>query len=166
MSSADIPEAFIEDVKAALENIYDFPALQRHPFAARLVPEGGQTLRRCLLDAIETLNPGTDVYFRSPHARLYNLLHFHYVESLTIQEAADELGISQRQAYRDLRKGQESIAQMLWATLAKTTTQTTAPPVSSIQAEIARLGLTIEQTDLRALLVSAMDAVQLLADAQ
>ncbi len=154
----DFSDAFVEQVKHALENIYDFPALQDHPLAEN----GGPALRRVLLEAIETLNPGPEVYFRSPHARLSNLLQLHYVEGMTIQETADELGISQRQAYRDLRKGQESVAQILWAERAKRGTQ----PMTTIQAEIARLGATLEQTDLGDLLGAAIDAVARLAQAQ
>jgi CheY-like chemotaxis protein len=75
----------------------------------------GDALRRELIAAIEALNPGTEVSFRSPTARLYNLPHLHYVEGMTVQEAARELGLSLRQAYRDLRKSEEGLASRLWA---------------------------------------------------
>ena len=38
----------------------------------------------------------------------------YYVEGLNIQVTAAELGLSERQAYRDLRRGQERVAAMLW----------------------------------------------------
>jgi DNA-directed RNA polymerase specialized sigma24 family protein len=109
--STNPPDDFIEQVKDALEHLYDFPHLQNHPLIDKSnLPEQSpespvQQLRRELLELIETLNPGENVPFRSPHARLYNILHLHYVEGMTVQETAKELGISLRQAYRDLRKG-------------------------------------------------------------
>ncbi|MCS7220442.1 MAG: response regulator [Anaerolineae bacterium] len=166
-----LPNTFIEHVKQALEHLYDFPYLQCHPLAQEIGPApdrpgetAGQRLRRELIAAIETLNPGPEVPFRAPHARLYNLLHLHYVEGLTIQEAAHELGISLRQAYRDLRRGEESVAMVLW-----TRRPTTSPPepravqLSSIEAEMARLETHPRPTDVRSLLQRAQNAVERLA---
>ncbi|MBN2500259.1 MAG: response regulator [Anaerolineales bacterium] len=117
----DIPDDFIEQVKDVLENLYDIPYLQRHALAAFINTEAasakrlqGQTLRRKILELLEYLSPGVSVNFRSPQARLYNLLHLRYVEGMTVQQAANKLGISPRQAYRDLRKGEERIAMLLW----------------------------------------------------
>src|SRR5690606_31147157 len=74
----------------------------------------GHRLRRELVDAIETLNPGAGAGARSNNARIYNLLNMHYVGGMTLQEAANDLGISVRQAYRDLRQGHESVGYVLW----------------------------------------------------
>lgn len=164
-------EDFVKQVKDALEHLYDFPALQRHPLSHQVERTGkatgegsGQELRRMLISAIEALNPGPQVPFRSPHARVYNLLQLHYVEGLTIQEAAHELGISTRQAYRDLRHGEESIAAVLWEKRSvHASRQTSAAGLSSIEAEIAQLESTPRPTDLHLLLHNAVQAVQPLA---
>src|SRR5215510_6183388 len=114
-------ESFVEQVKQALEHLYDFAYLQQHPLARRYdgdsdlsVKTAGRQLRHELITAIESLKPTLDAHFRAPDARLYNILHLYYIENLTIQEASAELGLSDRQAYRDLRRGQESVAAVLW----------------------------------------------------
>jgi CheY-like chemotaxis protein len=165
------PETFVKQVKGALENLYDFAYLERHPLAQGNGPRsgqpgqtGGQRVRRELMAAIESLNPGLDVPFRAPPARPYNLLHLHYVEGRTIQEAANELGVSLRQAYRDLRHGEESVASILWARRQVPPGEaTSAAQLSSIQTEIARLDMHRRPTDLLALLERAQRAVQPLA---
>lgn len=165
------PETFIVQVKDALEHLYDFPYLQHHAlvqqgwFAAGQPGEtAGQRFRHELIAAIESLNPGPGIPFHAPHARLYNLLLLHYVEGVTIQEVAHELGISRRQAHRDLRRGDESIASILWARLTPP-----APPepkalrLSSIEEEMARLETYPRPTDICLLLERAQQAVEPLA---
>lgn len=165
------PETLIEQVKQALEHLYDFPYLQRHALAHTLGfsverpgESAGQYLRREVMAAIEALSPGTAVPFRAPHARLYNLLHLHYVEGLTIQEAAHELGISTRQAYRDLRRGEESVATVLWSRQAKhTPEEPRATRLSSVEMEMSRLEPHPQPTDARLIIQHALKAVEQLA---
>lgn len=165
------PEAFVKQVRDALEHLYDFPYLEEHP----LVREGkflasgsrespGQHLRQELMAAIEMLNPGPDVPFRAPHARLYNLLLLHYVEGMTVQEAAHELGISRRQAHRDLRRGDENLATLLWTRRPPASLpEPRAKQLSSIEVEMARLETHPGLTDLGSLLQNAQKAVERLA---
>ena len=165
------PEEFVEQVKDALEHLYDFPYLQQHPLAQknRAEPEdttgtAAQRLRRELVGVIETLNPGADVPFRSPHGRLYNVLHLRYVEGMTVHETANELGISARQAYRDLRRGEESVAAMVWTGRSlQTPPEARATRLSSLQAEMARLETRPRSVDVLSLLQQAQRAVELLA---
>ncbi|MBI1877707.1 MAG: response regulator [Chloroflexi bacterium] len=173
--TASLPEEFVDQVKQALEHLYDFPSLQHHPLALLDDPAGegpgetaGQRLRKELLMAVETLSPEPGAAFRSPHARLYNLLQLHYVEGRTIQETAHELGISVRQAYRDLRRGEESVAAILWANQPKFTSspEPRATQLSSVQAEMARLETHPRPVDLRLLLQQAHKAVERLAQQQ
>ncbi len=171
IGSEEPTEQFIEQVKQALEHLYDFLYLQRHPLAregdaspARSGETAGQRLRRELIAAIETLSPGPGIPFRAPHARLYNLLHLHYIEGLTIQEAAHELGISLRQAYRDLRRGEASVAAVLWARRAAPPAQEPrAVQLSSVQAEMARLETHPRLIDVSTLFRRAQRAVERLA---
>src|SRR5689334_12211948 len=130
---------FISEVQQALEHLHNFPYLQSHPLVQRLHLDAepsrepsGQRLRRLLVEAIESLSPGPSASFSAPHARLYNLLLLHYVEGMTVQEAAEELSVSLRQAYRDLRHGQESVASFLWASLPESGAkqQADSPPSS------------------------------------
>ena len=103
------PMAFIEQVKAALEHLYDMEYLERHPLvwpAAQTgeTPLAGQRLRWALSAALEALNPGPRTPFAAPPARLYNLLSLRYVERHTVLQAAQELNLSERQAHRDCRR--------------------------------------------------------------
>lgn len=174
MSDTPLPlsKAFLDEVKQALEHLYDFPFLQNHALVRAIPPASlkptenlGQRLRKDLMEAIESLNPGGEVYFRSPHARLYNLMHLHYVEAMTIQEVALELGISPRQAYRDLRRGQESVALVLWDRypLELNATTPSAVELSTMQSELARLQADFREVDVLHLLQTAHKAVERLA---
>lgn len=165
-----LPAEFVEQVKQVLEHLYDFPYLQRHPLAKELDPNDAaaqpraQRLRREVLAAIEALSPGPGVGFRAPHARLYNLLHLRYVEGLTVQEVANELGISTRQLYRDLRRGEESVAALLWASRSKDrSSESGARSLSSIQAEMERLELHPSPVDVRPILDHVHKSVSQLA---
>ncbi len=171
----NLPAEFIDQVKLALEHLYDFPHLQHHPLALPSGPIGqqpgetaGQRLRKELLMAVEALSPGPGAVFRSPHTRLYNLLQLHYVEGRTIHETANELGISVRQVYRDLRRGEESVAAILWANRAMSTPspEPRATQLSSVQAEMARLETHPRPVDLCLLLRQAHKAVERLAQQQ
>lgn len=165
------PETFIGQVKAALEHLYDLLYLQRYPVvwegeshAGRAVEIGGQRLRQELAAAIETLNPGAGVPFRAPHARLYNLIRLHYVQGMTIQEAARDLGISIRQAYRDLRRGEKGVAAALWARCSVSPPQeASAVQLSSVREEMARLEIHPQPADVCLLLQHAQEAVERLA---
>lgn len=165
------PESFLKQVKQVLEHLYDFPYLEDHPLAlegvralGRSTETPGQCLRRECLTAIEALSPGPGVPFRAPRARLYNLLHLHYVEGMTVKEAAHELSISLRQTYRDLRRGEESMAAVLWSRRAAPPPQEAgAAHVSSVQTEFARLETHPRPTDLHRLVQYAQKAVEQLA---
>jgi len=158
-------EEFIDTVKEVLEHLYDVPFLQHHALAQRIVdhnekssPEmAAQQLRKELIQAIQALSPGAEVSFRSPHARMHSLLQMHYVEGMTIQQAAHELSLSTRQAYRDLRRGQTGVAEILWAKFRQNR------KMASIQSEFEQLETKFEPTHLGELLHLAKQAVERLA---
>ncbi len=170
----DLPDAFLGQVKDALEHLHDLAYLQQHPLIQSPALATGnssvaaaQRLRAAIADAIEALNPGKGASFRYPHARVYNMLTLHYVDRLTIREAANELGVSTRQADRDLRQGEQGVAALLRDRLARPLPE--APDVSqtsSLQAEIALLSVRMRPTDLAALLRRCQEAVKPLAAAR
>ncbi len=170
MTDNNAPEEFLEQVKQVLENLYDFPFLQRHHLAEAHAHHTGEPsghhLRREAIAAIETLNPGKTVSVRSGPARLYNLMHLHYIGGMTIQETALELGISLRQAYRDLRRGQESVSEILWFNrhrVAIAEKNGEVSNISSLQSEVARLEPEAEPVNVVHLLQAAVKAVGKLA---
>ena len=110
-----IPDEFKKYVIDALDNLYDIPHLQTHPLNSYLQQilissqdktQIGNPLRKRILAYLETLSPRETINFHSPQLRLYNVLYLRFVEGLTVQQTANELGISTRQAYRDLQKGE------------------------------------------------------------
>ena len=161
------PEPFTRQVKDALAHLFDLSYLQRHPLAAGIeFPLGsspeppGQRLRRELAAAVEAFNPGPAVPFHSPSGRLYNLVRLRYVEGFTVRETASELGLSLRQAHRDLRHAEESVAAVLWARSGMASTaQVNGSGVSSFEMELARLDVCAQLADLRASLQRACAAV-------
>ncbi len=164
-------EAFIEQVKQVLEHLYDFAYLQQHALARVYDNEGdlsaktaGRQLRYELVTAIESLKPNPDVQFRAVNARLYDILHLYYIENQSVQQVADELGLSERQAYRDLKRGQENVASILW--------NNRLPPLDqgetdaddfSLESEVARLKLQIRPVDIGIIFREARAAVERLA---
>jgi CheY-like chemotaxis protein len=120
-----ISRDFIQQVRDLLEHLYDFPFLQKQvlvfPSSETAQPPleiAGQKARKFILDALEKIGVEKNLSFRSSQARIYNLLRLHYIEGMAIQQVAQELGLSQRQAYRDLRSGDERIASIVWENLA------------------------------------------------
>ena len=168
-----LPEMFLEQVKQVLEHLYDFPYLQRHPLAYAMAsgsttPEiAGQRLRHEVIEAIETLNPDKNLFFREPQARLYNLLYFYYVEGLEIDDVASEMGLSRRQVYRDLKQGQIRVAEMIWSARQMQETpqqvRSSISDLSSVRAEVARLKLDKQTLNLAALVQNAHVALARLA---
>jgi CheY-like chemotaxis protein len=175
MEHPPAPKEFIEQVKDALEHLYDFPHLSKHPLGQtdpttqhpNELP--GQQLRKTLLVAIESLNPHTGIPFRSPQTRLYDLIRLRYVEGMTIQETAHEMRLSPRQTYRDLRRGEESIAAILWLQQPNNTPPQPNPnpptisSTSSIEAELEQLQLHGQLIGMRSLIKEAQKAVERLA---
>lgn len=170
------PDDFIEQVKQALEHLYDFAFLQRLPIAQQMAVTQtapnqtlGHHLRRELITAVETLSPGNDTA-HTPDTRHYNLLQLRYIEGITVQEAANRLGLSTRQAHRSLRRGEESVAAILWnrlnsnAETAEGESPSSAQQLSSVQSEMAHLETHLQPADVRPLLKDALTAVQPLAD--
>ncbi|MBZ0285530.1 MAG: response regulator [Anaerolineae bacterium] len=168
-NSQDLPESFVEQVKEALEKLYNFQALQENSLTRKFNSQASDTrttgahqLRAQLIEAIETLNPGQNVAAHSSTARIYNLIYMHYIGRLTIQQAAWEVGVSLRQAYRDLRYGQELVSAVLWH---KLHTEVDSPQqVTSINAELTRLSDNTTVAALQEMLDSAVRPIQILAD--
>src|SRR5262245_36321141 len=168
-NTMELPESFIEQVKEALEKLYDFQALQENPLTQKLDSgrsdprtSGAHQLRGQLIDAIESLNPGQNVAAHSGTVRIYNLIYMHYVGRLTIQQVAYEIGVSLRQAYRDLRRGQELVSAVLWHKLHAGAS--TPKQDISLNAELTRLEDNTSVTVLQELLDTAIRPVQILAD--
>lgn len=168
MSSKEtsISDAIVDVVREILKHLYDYAYLENSDLIERLTKEIAiesdiRYVHDQVIRAIESLNPGPQTSFHSPSARTYNLLQLHYVEKLLIQDTADELSLSIRQAHRDLRNGEIAIANMLVKfltsdTYADTTTLHTA---SSVEEEFTNLDNELELTNMYKLVTGACKAV-------
>ncbi|MGQ9554233.1 MAG: response regulator [Anaerolineae bacterium] len=139
-----------------------------------------QLLRRILLDAIELLQPARPEPFGSHNARSYEVLTLRYIEGMDAEEIAQELGVSERQVYRDLRRAQDELARLLSPGIAGLT-PTRAPgaatevhsgaPASptapaepiSLAEEMERLVTRPKRLDLAQVLGSAVQSIEPLA---
>ena len=167
--SADIPEDYLKQVKEVLDHLYDYPYLQNHEWARPFLDDGlsmlqaGQQLRRRFIDAIDSLNPDRVMFFREPEARLFNLLHFYYVEGFSISELIDELSLSRRQIYRDLKRGQLTIAKLLYSQDEVPAVTTEFPlslsDVTSIEQEFSQLQYNFHSVDMCRLMRNAISSV-------
>ena len=168
--SPDIPKDYLKQVKEILDHLYDYPYLQNHEWARPFLNEGlslsqaGQQLRRRFVNAIDSLNPDQVMFFREPEARLYSLLYFCYVEGFSIPELMDEFSLSRRQIYRDLKRGQLTIAKLLYSQDEVPAVTTEFPlslsDVTSIEQEFSQLQYNFHPVDMCQLTRNALSSVQ------
>ncbi|MGH7862735.1 MAG: response regulator [Candidatus Dormibacteraceae bacterium] len=112
-------EDFARSLRDAVEHLYNRSYLTTHPLAESLgdgrAPLSGDQVRRALLDAIEQLKP---VGGATPHEadwRRYRHLILRYVEGQTLEQIADRLGVSIRQASRDNQRAFAALTALFWA---------------------------------------------------
>jgi len=115
------PDEFARQVRDALEHLYDPAHLEVHPLLAEVAPgttpdglSRAQRLRSVLKDAVEALRPQAGSPSSSPAWRSYLALRYRYIQGMSMGEAADDLGLSLRQLQRELRKGLDAVAALLW----------------------------------------------------
>jgi|YNPNPStandDraft_1061719.scaffolds.fasta_scaffold04661_3 CheY-like chemotaxis protein len=173
-----VSEEFLEDLRSALAHLHDPAYLESHPFAARLrfvaqAPDlsRGKLLARTLRLAIEALDPGAGVAPNAPEARPYHLLRGRYIAQRDLVRLAEELDIGERQAYRELRRGVEALAQILCHSdqIAPEDGEPElgSPPQSRVKEEVERLtNVTLQDVDLQQLLAGIVASAQCLAQQQ
>lgn len=112
---------FRKQVREGLEHLYDTAYLETHPLLAQLSNAAAdsrltraQKLRGLLKDAIEKLRPQEGSPSGSPEWRSYLALRYRYVQGMSQGETESELGISLRQLQRELHKGLDAVATLLW----------------------------------------------------
>lgn len=161
-----MPDEFVGQVRDLLAHLYEPSHLhtlaivkERADAQQRPMRSVASSVKQEVIELLEALNPGHTIYFRAPEARAYNILLLHYVERHTVQKAADELGVSERQAYRDLRQAEINLAQLLWQRHRDQGLLLPAYDSTAVLADSAEG----EAVDLRELLVSVVDVVRPLA---
>jgi CheY-like chemotaxis protein len=114
-------ETFAEQVKDALLHLYDVAYLPQleltHIFAKDETPtwqERARNLRRTLIRAIESLDPGSHLSPRARERRSYIVLYNRYVRSMQTWEVMEELAISERHYWREHKKAFDALVGLLW----------------------------------------------------
>jgi CheY-like chemotaxis protein len=140
-------EQFADWVHDALGKLYDSLALQAHPLAGLFdagraqAAQRGQTLRKTLLAALQSLRPGSGVPAGSPDWRAYRLLELRYLEGLDPQEAMGRLGLAKTQYYREQSRVLQRVTDVLWNSYQEARAAAAPGPARAdlIRAEVERL---------------------------
>ena len=111
-------ETFIEHLRDALKNLYNFEYLRTSPltelFNLKDRFNSSLTLQQLLIDSINNFKPSSDEPDQSHAWRFFNSLFCCYVQQLKQQIVADQLSISPRQLRREQRMALEALADFLW----------------------------------------------------
>jgi CheY-like chemotaxis protein len=114
-------ETFAEQVKDALLHLYDVAYLPQLELTHIFTKDGtltwqerAQNLRRTLIRAIESLDPGSHLSPRARERRSYIVLYNRYVRSMQTWEVIEELAISERQYWREHKKAFDALVDLLW----------------------------------------------------
>lgn len=165
-------EEFRKLVKDVLEHLYDTAYLEVHPLLPQVSgvtttnrSTRAQALRSILKDAVEELRPPEGIPSGSPEWRSYLVLRCRYIQGMTMGQVENELGLSKRQLQREIRKGLEALASILWtnsrvnpdALPADEFALMIPPPelgkeLDPLETELDQWQLTLQNCDVRSLL--------------
>jgi CheY-like chemotaxis protein len=162
-------------VRFVLDHLYDPPALRGHPLMGMLVPHEDmalasrlQMLRRIMLEAIERLDPGPNVALGSRLRRPYQVLRARYIEDLSVEEIAREMGLSERQVRREQASAISLLAERLQTCLLNAEPAPDAgrppEPACEITEAVSRLGLQREPVPVADVLADVLSLLEPLRD--
>ncbi len=111
-------EQFLDYLREALNHLYEPERLRRNPLAGLFGVadrfDAASALQRVLTAAIASLKPPAGAPPQSPAWQIYEPLFYRYVEQLSAEEVADQLGIGVRHLRRWQSAAQEALADLLW----------------------------------------------------
>ncbi len=163
---------FRKQVKETLEHLYDVAYLETHPllsqfstFSADSSLTRAQKLRSLIKDTIEELCPQQGLPAGSPEWRSYLALRYRYVQGMTLAEVEEELGISLRQLQRELHKGLDALAALLWE---KRTSAPVAMPdeTKDLENELSQWSSSPASCDVRSLVNDTVWMLKPIIDAR
>lgn len=112
---------FLNDVKDILNHLSDPAYLENHnlvdlfytgeeaPLAVRM-----QAIRKTFQESIDFLRPPEGTPVNAAEWRCYKILTFRFFQLKEWHAIEEELGLSQRQVQRDLKKGLDALLSILW----------------------------------------------------
>jgi CheY-like chemotaxis protein len=111
-------QQFAEQVREALYHLYDFERLRELQLGQWLYAatdqSGRHSLSHILVDAIETLKPPSASPPDTPDWRVYQILFYRFVQCMTTQEVANQIGIGERHYRRHQAQAIHRLANLLW----------------------------------------------------
>lgn len=142
-------------LRLALARFHDLGFLQEHartPLVAGRFADGPD-LQRALQDAIRRMQPSLETPAHAPAWRLHKLLSLRYLDGLTQQEAAAELGIGLRHFKREQQRAIEALDTLIFdqpapadsshSTAAPASEPASASPDLTNLAEVLRAALAV-----------------------
>ncbi len=97
-------QEFLTHLRQALNHLYEPDRLRQNPLVALFGvanrPDAFSAMQNILIEAIEALDPRSDEPRQSQAWELRELLSYHYLQQMTQQQVARQLGMS----VRDLRR--------------------------------------------------------------
>ncbi len=166
----------LAELRSALAHLHDLAYLERHPLCERLgiapseVTGGrGRELKRVLQLSIEALDPGPSVRPTMPEARPYEILRRCYIGRQTMAHIAAQLGISERYAYHELRRGLEALASIVanYASSQAGDAREGDVRAAQVRAEVERLSMAAQQqVDLGDLLATVVRRLERMSAAR
>ena len=130
-------EEFVEQLRDALNHLYDPERLRGNPLSGVFGVAGrfdtAAALQQILIAAITSLKPPPGEPPQSPTWQVYEPLFYRYVEQLSAEEVADQLGIGARHLRRWQSTAIEALADLLYRQFRLTDeAQTLHPPAANI----------------------------------
>ncbi|MHB0874481.1 MAG: response regulator [Anaerolineae bacterium] len=170
MSSDQMPEEFVQQVRDVLAHLYDTAYLQRHALLAVLVPADlsdprarAQSLRETTMQAIAALRPPAGVSPRDAAYRPYAILRGKYVEGMSGEAVQEQLTIGRRQFFREQQRAIEGIASLLWSKRMAPATTTGDGTGQALSEELEQLGIQSQVFVVEAVVREAIAATSSLA---
>ena len=165
-------ERLVDDLRKALAHLDDPPYLEGLELAARLKEVAGpqelsqgQALRRALRLAIAVLDPG-EAADPELHSRTFQVLYHYAIGRQSVIAIGLDLGISERQTYRELHRAVQALACILGEMLGegdRSAVSTSTQP-RGLREELVLLSSSRPQeVDLTELVQGAVEAVHSLA---
>lgn len=112
------PFTFHDQVREALHHLYDYERLRSLQLGAWLRVEPGPggrcTLNRLLIDTVDALKPTQSTPPDTPAWRVYAILFYRFIQCMTAQEVANQLGVGERHYRRYQAQAIHCLADLLW----------------------------------------------------
>ncbi len=164
-NKVDDQAKFRNQVRDVLAHLYDKAYLERHTLVSQLLEPGASTrvtraemLRDLLKQTIDALCPQRGDPSCAPEWRSYLALHSLYIKGESFLAVQDDLGISRRQLQREVRKGLDALAAILWdrrvqeADPRPLSTMAATTEVQSLRQQLADWKIERQACDIRTLI--------------